>query len=76
LLDKLEVYRGFDVPEVWLFEEGAFTLHRLDGGTYRRVDRSTLLPDLDFALIGRLGVLADQHAALRELEQVLRVPRS
>jgi Uma2 family endonuclease len=75
LLDKLEVYRGFDVPEVWLFEEGAFAVHRLDGDGYRRVDRSALLPDLDFALIGRLGVLADQHAALRELDQVLRAPR-
>ena len=72
LLDKLLVYRGFDVPEVWLFREGVFEIHRLREGGYVRVERSELLPELDFALIGRLAVREDQHAALKELREVLR----
>ena len=71
LLDKLEVYRGFDVPEVWLFQDGKFELHRLSGATYQRVERSTFLPDLDFALIGRLAAREDQDEALRELRKLL-----
>ena len=71
ILDKLEVYRGFDVPEVWLFQESAFELYRLTDGAYVRVERSGFLPDLDFGVIARLAVRPDQDAALRELKQLL-----
>ncbi len=47
LLDKLEVYDGFEVPEVWLFEGGAFSLHRRKrAGGYERIARSRFLPTL------------------------------
>lgn len=72
LLDKLYVYKGFEIPEVWLFEEGAFRLFRLEGGAYVSIDRSGFLPDLNFPLIARLAVREDQHAALRELRDLLR----
>lgn len=71
ILDKLEVYRGFDVPEVWLFEDGAFELHRLGQNGYERVERSRFLPELDFAMIARLAVRPDQDEALRELRKLL-----
>lgn len=71
ILDKLEVYRGFDIPEVWLFRETAFELHRLRGDAYVRVERSEFLPELDFALIARLAVRPDQDVALRELRELL-----
>jgi Uma2 family endonuclease len=72
ILDKLEVYRGFDVREVWLFQDGGFELHRLTEGAYVRVERSGFFPDLDFAVIARLAVREDQHEALRELQQLLK----
>jgi Uma2 family endonuclease len=71
LLDKLEVYRGFGIPEVWLFEDGAFALHRIAGDHYERVERSRFLPDLDLALVARLAVREDQDEALRELKRTL-----
>jgi len=71
LLDKLEVYRGFDVPEVWLFREGAFELYQLVGGAYAAISRSALLPDLDFAVIAELALRPDQQEALYELQQRL-----
>jgi len=71
LLDKLHVYQGFGIPEVWLFRKGAFELYRLAGDAYERIERSGFLPELDFALIARLAVLEDQPAAIRELRKLL-----
>jgi Uma2 family endonuclease len=75
LLDKLEVYRGLDVREVWLFRDEKFELHRLDGDRYEPIERSGFLPDLDFALLARLAIRPDQDEALRELEAALAVTR-
>ena len=72
LLDKLRVYEGFGVAEVWLFRKGAFELYRLAGDAYERIERSGFLPDLDFALIARLAVREDQHEALLELRAMLQ----
>jgi hypothetical protein len=67
LLDKLHVYKGLGIPEVWLFTNGVFQLYRLMNDAYVRIERSEFLPELDFALIAELGVREDQPAALREL---------
>ena len=73
LLDKLAVYDGFGVPEVWLFENGAFEIHRRKAsGEYARHTKSALLPDLDFALVAKLAKMGDQLAALESLERSLR----
>lgn len=67
LLDKLHVYRGLGVPEIWLFEDGAFKLFRLTDAGYERIEQSVFLPDLDFKMLEELAVRDDQHEALREL---------
>jgi Uma2 family endonuclease len=67
LLDKLHVYRGLGVPEIWLFEDGAFKLFRLTDAGYERIERSVYLPELDFRMLEELAVRDDQHEALREL---------
>jgi Uma2 family endonuclease len=71
ILDKLHVYAGFGVSEVWLFRGGGFELYRLAGDRYERVERSGFLPELDFALIARLAVYEDQLEALEELRRLL-----
>lgn len=71
LLDKLEVYRGLEVAEVWLFERGAFALHRLTPAGYQQIERSGFLPELDLGLIAELAVRPDQDEALRELRRRL-----
>lgn len=71
LLDKLTVYAGFGVPEVWIFQNGAFALHRLAGDHYERVERSGFLPALDFALIARLAAYSKQQDALKELRRLV-----
>ena len=71
LLDKLHVYAGLGVPDVWLFRNGAFEIYRLAGEHYDRVERSGFLPELDFALIARLAGYPDQQDALDELRRLL-----
>ena len=71
LLDKLYVYQGLGVPEVWLFKDGAFELYRLAEQGYQPIERSAVLPELDFGLVAELAVREDQHLALRELRDRL-----
>jgi len=67
LLDKLRVYAGLDVPEVWTFRKGAFRIFLLDGEGYREAERSARLPDLDFTLIAELSSEPKQLDAVRAL---------
>jgi Uma2 family endonuclease len=71
LLDKLHVYAGLGVPEVWLFRRSAFEVHRLAGDHYDLIERSQFLPELDLALIARLAAHPDQQDALDELRRLL-----
>jgi hypothetical protein len=60
------------VAEVWVFKDGAFQLYTLATPGYRPIERSALLPELDFALLARFVVRADTPQALREFEQAIR----
>jgi Uma2 family endonuclease len=71
LLDKLTVYSGFSIPEVWLFRRAGFELYRLAGDHYEHVERSGFFPELDFALIARLAAYPEQQDALNELRSLL-----
>lgn len=71
-IDKLAVYRGLGVREVWIWKKGRIAVFVLEDGEYREVERSALLPDLDIALIGRLALLEDQRQAVKTLRAALR----
>jgi Uma2 family endonuclease len=47
LVDKLDVYAGLEVPEVWVYADGKLTVHRLVDGAYRVQTASSVLPELD-----------------------------
>ena len=49
LVDKLEVYRGLGVPEVWIWKDARLMVRCLGETGYEERERSTLLPDLDLA---------------------------
>jgi Uma2 family endonuclease len=76
LVDKLAIYVAFGVPEVWIFRDGAFTLHALApaSSTYLVVPTSRLMPELDFALVARFAMREDTAQALREFEAILLAP--
>ncbi len=50
-IDKLDVYRGLGVREVWVWRDGAMTVHVLDGDRYVASESSALLPALDLELL-------------------------
>ncbi len=72
-LDKLEVYRGLGVREVWLWRDGAISVHRLRRGRYVVSGRSDVLPDLDLDLLVRCLDAPSQTAAVRQFVEALRV---
>jgi Uma2 family endonuclease len=71
-IDKLEVYRGLGVPEVWFWKNGALQFYLLQDQAYLPAARSRLLPDLDPALIARCMGEASQTQAVRALRAALR----
>ena len=77
-IDKLDVYRGLGVQEVWVFEEGAFRVEALrdHGGSrrYETLPQSEILPEIDLALLARFAAMPDQHDALQRFRDHLRQP--
>ena len=55
LVDKMAVYAGLGVLEVWLWrpQSGSIVVHRLAGDHYRENARSGVLADLDLAQLSR-----------------------
>lgn len=73
-IDKLEVYRGLGVREVWLFEDGEFRILELQGAAYVSIANSSVLPEAPLARVAHYALYADQHRALREFRDELRRP--
>ena len=71
-LDKLEVYRGLGVREVWLFESGKFRVVVLGEAGYAPAAASAVLPEVDLTRLAHFVVMRDQHAALRAFQAELR----
>jgi Uma2 family endonuclease len=71
-INKLEVYRGLGVREVWFWYEGRFQLYALRGSEYAAIERSELLPALDFVELASFAEEPDQLAALKRYQARLR----
>jgi Uma2 family endonuclease len=71
-VDKLAVYRGLGVPEVWFWEDGTLRFFVLQDETYLAATRSHALPELDPALIVRCMAEPTQTRAIRALRTALR----
>ena len=52
-IDKLEVYKGLNISEVWYWQDGKLTVHQLhsDRSEYVVIQRSALVPELDLELL-------------------------
>ena len=74
-IDKLEVYRGLGVPEVWNWKDGRIAVHRLEGGSYVERDRSAVLPDLDLERLASFVDPGDQTRAARRYWEWLEANR-
>lgn len=64
-IDKLEVYRGLGVRELWVHEAGAFRVLALRASGYELAPKSEIFPEVDLPRIAHYAAMSDQHAALR-----------
>jgi Uma2 family endonuclease len=70
-IDKLEVYRGLGVREVWFWRDGAIEVHELVGDRHERRDRSVLLRDLDLVDLARHIDPENQTESVRRYRRTL-----
>lgn len=73
-VDKLAVYQGLGVPEVWFWQQQKLTFYHLTSNKqeYLQSDRSLLLPDLDPSLLISFIQIDQQTQAVRNYRQSLR----
>lgn len=75
-VDKLSVYQGLGVKEVWLWKKGRITVHCLEGGSYVAATRSRLIPALDVKELADFADMSDQADAVSAYAERLRQPRA
>lgn len=65
-LNKLDVYKALEVPEVWFWtERGGIRVFVLESAGYVESPSSRFLPDIDFPLLSKhLGMEGDDSDAL------------
>jgi Uma2 family endonuclease len=71
-IDKLEVYRKLEVPEVWIWQDGELSFHLLRGPRYARAAKSALLPAFDPARVAPFMTSGTQSEAVKAFRKVLR----
>ncbi len=59
-IKKLNLYRALNIPEVWFWEDGVFSLYRLRGSEYESIANSEIpeLASLNIALLTRCVLMA------------------
>lgn len=78
LVDKMTVYAGLAVPEVWEWRPTTKTIvvHRLAGERYERRDRSEILPELDLPELSRFVQPGENQTRLaKQYQAALRSRR-
>jgi Uma2 family endonuclease len=65
-LQKLEKYRRFGIPEVWLWENNQLKVYWLQDNDYLEMPASQLLPDLDLDLLVRCIQIPSRLEAMKQ----------
>lgn len=72
LLDKLSIYQGLGVAEVWLWQDGNFSIYHLRPTGYEIVETSELLPNLDMTLLASFVKPDNQFDAVMDFRDRVR----
>ncbi|ASC72509.1 hypothetical protein XM38_034670 [Halomicronema hongdechloris C2206] len=70
-INKLDVYQGLSVAEVWFWQGQQFRVYHLLEEGYKRCDRSQFLPDLDLTLLATYVQYPEPLDAVVEFRQAL-----
>lgn len=71
-VNKLEIYQGLNVPEVWFWQKGKFAIYDLHNDDYELRDRSQFLPNLDLDLLATLIQSPEPLDAILEFRTAIR----
>ncbi|UFP93990.1 Uma2 family endonuclease [Gloeobacter morelensis] len=71
-IDKLQVYAGLQVPEVWFWQDGVFSLYHLEGSEYLPIASSRFLPQLDLLNLHRFVDPNNQTQTVKTYRRTLR----
>jgi Uma2 family endonuclease len=71
-VDKLAIYLGLGVPEVWIWRTSVPEVYALESGRYVARTRSRLLPLLDLEQLASFSERPDQARAVREYRARVR----
>src|SRR5439155_8167107 len=72
-LDKLDIYRGLGVREVWIWspKSRGIDVHVLRGDAYVKRAASVALPQIDLALLAKFVPMENQSEAVRAYRRAL-----
>lgn len=73
-IEKLEVYKGLGVQEVWFWQAQTFSLYGLidaEAG-YEQLENSRLLPQIDLSLLSQFIDMPSQTKAVKAFRQALK----
>ena len=71
-IDKLDVYRGLGVREVWIWKKDELKAYELRGGAYVEISQSVVIPELSPSFIAGFLDCETQTEAVRKLRAALR----
>jgi len=72
-IDKLDVYRGLGIKEIWFWENQQFKLYYLGiDNVYSPSSRSVFLPDLDPVLLASFVSETNQTVAVKKYRKALQ----
>ena len=72
LVDKLEIYRGLGIMEVWVWESGKFRIYHLRTSGYEQCSTSELLPGCDIQLLASYVKPEEQFDAVMAFREQLQ----
>jgi Uma2 family endonuclease len=74
-INKLEAYKRLQIPEVWFWQKGQLSLHRLRGegqtAFYEKISQSEWFSGLDLELFKRCVEIPNHTQALKEFRQAI-----
>jgi Uma2 family endonuclease len=71
-IEKLEIYRGLGVREVWIWEKNDLRAYELRGNAYIEISQSVVIPGLTPSFIRQFLDCETQTEAVRKLRAALR----
>ncbi|MEN9226096.1 MAG: Uma2 family endonuclease [Thermostichus sp. HHBFW_bins_43] len=72
LIDKLDIYAGLGIPEVWQWQAGEFSIYGLRSSGYLVMSESELLPNLDLKVLAQYVNPAEQYESVMAFREQIR----